>query len=169
MVRANGAWPRFYLAPLTNPPSGMPGVSARPGESPLVLCVFCVLLPSTMEGRFPLRESNEATSTSNSPATIFAAFIAEKTIVKNCGRCLTYSRLWYLSRYKHNRLWPESAKGIELGNSPCFQVNMRRPVPSQEKDSPGPEDSCSREVRDSVPSTRSEFTSFFGDAVDSGT
>lgn len=132
---------------------------------------LCLLCTASVHygGAVSAKGKHEATSTSNSPATIFAAFIAEKTIVKNCGRCLTYSRLWYLSRYKHNRLWPESAKGIELGNSPCFQVNMRRPVPSQEKDSPGPEDSCSREVRDSVPSTRSEFTSFFGDAVDSGT
>ena len=40
--------------------------------------------------------------------------------------CLTYSRIWCLSRGKRNILWPESGKGIELGKRPGFKASASK-------------------------------------------
>ncbi len=80
-------------------------------------------MPSTAEGCF--REGETQSHLNFEPhRCLCSAASQRKASAKESWDCLTYSRLWYLSRDKHNRLWPTSAKGIGFKTYP--QLGRRK-------------------------------------------
>jgi hypothetical protein len=96
-------------------PEGMPGC-AKPGD---VTACFRLLLPTTClpsnrEGWPPVMGKTRSHLNFESRPdwfTVLASF--RRRAIKSSLGCLTYSRIWCLSRGKHNIWWPKSGTGIE--------------------------------------------------------
>ena len=116
-----------------NPPEGMSGGPDR-GKPPLGSTAFH---PLWRDG-FREGARREVTSTLSLAPVCFTVVASFSEVCKSALGCLTYSRIWCLSRNKHHTLWPESGKGTELGKKPGFKVSrfhgftaMRRCWPSE--------------------------------------
>ena len=106
--------PRLYLLSFDESPEGMPVLTPSRGSH---RCFFYLPMPSTAEGCF--REGETQSHLNFEPhRCLCSAASQRKASAKESWDCLTYSRLWYLSRDKHNRLWPTSAKGIGFKTYP---------------------------------------------------
>ena len=83
---------------------------ASRGKSPLVSA-----FPSTPEGWFPVKGKTRSHLNFESRPGVYDHCLLHGGLLKSALGCLTYSRIWCLSRGKRNILWPESCKGTELG------------------------------------------------------
>jgi len=95
-----------------NPPGGDGGRGQTGGNHRSFSSVF----PSTPEGWFPVKGKTRSHLNFESRPGVYGSLPPSRRSSKSALGCLTYSRIWCLSRGKRNILWPESCKGIELGN-----------------------------------------------------
>ncbi len=83
----------------------------KPGEITASSSAF----PSTPEGWFPVKGKTRSHLNFESRPGVYDHCLLHGGLLKSALGCLTYSRIWCLSRGKRNILWPESCKGTELG------------------------------------------------------
>jgi hypothetical protein len=112
---------------LMNSSEGMPGW-ARPGEATAFDLVVGIA-PSSMERWFRAR-----TGDAKSPRRSHFNYESRPCVLrslppfrgseKSVPGCLTYSRIWCLSRNKHHIWWPNSVKGIE--RCKCCKIQVSR-------------------------------------------
>jgi hypothetical protein len=109
-----------------NPPEGICLAEPGRGKSPLSVCFsirYGGMVPVNGEDARSFRFAQDFGSgltpanrlNFESRPRFYRRRLLKMRGLKSARRCLTYSRIWCLSRDKHHTLWPKSVRGYRIG------------------------------------------------------